>query len=93
MTFTYSISEHEKDKITFDYDEEGREQIDCQVQAGSAFIFANREGMVTLAKLLLKMAYGSYSEGFHIHLHKNFDADRPEVLSIGLVKNEDILTD
>ena len=36
--------------------------------------------MIALAKLLIKMAIGSYSEGFHLHLHKDFNADAPETL-------------
>lgn len=88
MTFTFCIPDNEQDKILFDYDEGAPERIDTQVEAGKMFVFANREGMITLAKVLLKMVDGSYSGGFHVHLRKDFNADNAEVLTIGLLKDD-----
>jgi len=84
MTFTFTIPENEKDRISFDYDDEARERFDVRVEVDQTYLFANREGMITLAKLLLKMAHGAYSDGFHVHLRKDFNADNSEVLTIGL---------
>jgi hypothetical protein len=46
------------------------------------FVYLNRSAMITLAKTLIKIAYGSYSDGFHIHVHKDFNADEPERLTL-----------
>ncbi|MCZ2080649.1 MAG: hypothetical protein LC130_37245 [Bryobacterales bacterium] len=88
MTFTFTIPQNDANQITFDYDEEAREQLDSQIEDSKPVVFMNREGMVTMAKLLLKMAHGSYSDGFHVHLHQNFDADEPEVLTIVLLDDK-----
>jgi hypothetical protein len=89
LTFTYTIPENKRDAIVFDYDDEARERLDTQVESDKILVFANREGMITLAKLLLKIAHGSYSEGFHVHLRKDFNADEPEILTIGLLVSDE----
>ena len=89
MTFTFTIPDNEHNHIAFDYDEAGREELDVSVEDGTAAVFANREGMITLAKLLLKIAYGSYTEGFHVHLRKDLNADAQEVLTLGLLGTSD----
>jgi hypothetical protein len=87
MTFTFTIPENELNRITFDYDEEAREQFDVRADGDQIYLFANSEGMITLAKLLLKIAHGSYNKGFHVHLRKDFNADSPDVLTVGLTEN------
>ena len=88
MIFVYDIASNEHNKITFDYDEEARERLDAKLKGDTLSVFANREGMITLAKLLLKMAYGSYSDGFHVHLRKDFNADNPEILTVVLSRDD-----
>jgi hypothetical protein len=82
MTFMYTIPANSQNRITFDYDEEAREVLETRIQDGQIFLFANREGMITLSKLLLTIAHGDYTEGFHVHLRKDFNADNPECLAI-----------
>lgn len=84
MNFVYDIANNEHNRITFDYDDEARERLEAKVEGNEVFLYANREGMLTLAKVLLKMAHGSYSNGFHVHLRKDFDASNPETLAIVL---------
>jgi hypothetical protein len=87
MTFTFTIPENERNRITFDYDDAAREQFDVRAEGDQIYLFANSEGMITLAKLLLKIAHGTYSKGFHVHLRKDFNADNPEVLMVGLTED------
>jgi len=42
-----------------------------------------------LAKILVKIAMSKYRAGFHVHLHQDFNADLPEVLSVGLDRSAD----
>jgi hypothetical protein len=51
-------------------------------------VYANRAGMLTLAKLLIQLSLGEYKNGFHIHLRADFsdDAARPDLLTICLTK-------
>ena len=87
MTFVYDITDNRHNKMTFDYDDEARERLEAKVEGDNVFLYANKEGMVTLAKALLKMAHGSYSNGFHVHLRKDFDASNPETITIVLAND------
>lgn len=84
MKFVYDIADNGHNKMTFDYDEEARERLEAKIEGDNVVLYANKEGMVTLAKTLLKMAHGSYSNGFHVHLRKDFDASNPETIAIVL---------
>ena len=78
--FTYTYDENARDRISFDYSPEADEKLSSSVENGVPFIYLNRSGMITLARILIKIANGSYTEGFHVHLHKDFNADEPENL-------------
>jgi len=90
--FTYTYDEDGNNRISFEYSPEADEKLASSVVNGVPFIYLNRSGMITLARILIKMANGSYSEGFHVHLRKDFNADAPEslvlLLSSGEAKNE-----
>jgi hypothetical protein len=66
------------------YECEGTERLRTKTEAGIPFVFANRAGMLALAKLLVKLGMGEYKRGFHIHLRSDFsgDAAQPDVLAI-----------
>jgi hypothetical protein len=69
---------------TIRFEHSGDETISLQVIDGATYLFANRAGMVTLAKTLLKLGLSEYKSGFHVHLRENFDADAPEILCIAI---------
>jgi hypothetical protein len=60
------------------------ERLRIEVVDGVPFIFANGSGLLTLAKILIKIALSKYRDGFHVHLRQDFNADAPEVLTVGL---------
>ena len=64
-----TIDEADKLSVDTDYDT-------CPV------IYLNKAGCVFLAKLLLQMGLGSVKSGFHMHLGKNFDPEKAEILRI-----------
>ena len=70
------------DRITFEYSEDVSERIDVNVENGVPVVYANRTGLVFLAKVFAKMASDQHSEGFHVHLGKNLDPDEGEMLRI-----------
>jgi len=86
--FTYTYEEDRKDSISFEYSPDADEKLATSVENGIPFVYLNRSGMITLAKVLIKMASGSYSDGFHVHLHENFDADALEKLVVLLSPEE-----
>jgi hypothetical protein len=87
-TFVFEFEEDAKNSITFQYSLEEDETISTSVEDNVPFLYLNRAAMITLAKILIKMAYGSYDEGFHVHLHKDFNADLPDCLTVLLQKSE-----
>jgi hypothetical protein len=52
-------------------------------------IFANPDGLLTLAKILVKMGMSNYKSGFHLHLQKDFSSDPPDVLTISVGNTTD----
>lgn len=78
----------QKDSITFEYSQDADEKLDTLIENGAPILYLNRPGMLTLAKMLIKMATGSYSEQFHVHLHKDFNADEPEKLTVMLYPDD-----
>jgi hypothetical protein len=82
--FTYQYKKDGKDSITFDYSPEADERLFTTIDSGTPFLYLNRSGMLTLAKILIKIAEGEYSKGFHVHLSRDFNADNPEVLVVML---------
>ena len=73
------------------YECKGTERLRTSIEGGVPFVFANRAGMLALAKLLVKLSMGEYKQGFHIHLRSDFsgDAAQPDVLTILLDKPVD----
>jgi hypothetical protein len=82
--YTFEFEEERPNHITFDYSPEGDEEIDTLVENGVPILYANRPALLTLAKLFIKMAIGSYEEGFHVHLRKDLNADEPDRLIVML---------
>jgi hypothetical protein len=48
------------------------------------FIAGNSSGLVTLGKFLIQMGMSEYRDGFHIHIHEDFNEDKPETLIVGI---------
>jgi hypothetical protein len=85
--FTYEFDETSPNTIHFDYSPEADERLRTAFECGSPSLYLNRSGLLTLAKILIKMSMGPYTNGFHVHLHEDLNADHPECLTIML--NED----
>jgi hypothetical protein len=81
-SFAFDFEDRSPKSIAFECD--GTERLRTSVEAGVPFVFANRAGMLALAKLLVKLSTGEYEQGFHIHLRRDFsgDAAQPDVLTI-----------
>jgi hypothetical protein len=82
--FAYEFDEPQKNLIHFDYSPDAGEAFATSVEAGVPVLYLNRSGLLTLAKTLIRMSMGPYTDGFHVHLQRNFDADQPECLTITL---------
>ena len=45
-------------------------------------MYASSQAFLSLAKAFVKIALCDYSDGFHIHLAKDFDIKQPEILRV-----------
>jgi hypothetical protein len=86
--FVYEYKVDETNSITIDYSPEGDDTIETSIENGIPFLYLNRLGMITLARILIKMATGDHQEGFHVHLRKHFSADLPECLTVLLAPDD-----
>ncbi len=80
--FEFEFDDESPNSITFEYSPDADERLEIGTEEGRPILYANASGLITLAKILLKMGLGAYTEGFHVHLHKDFNADEPECLAV-----------
>lgn len=86
--FAYEFEQDAANEISLEYSPKGDDKIDTAIQDGTPLLYLNRPGMITLARILIKMATGDYKEGFHVHLRKNFDADLKDSLIVFLAPDD-----
>ncbi len=48
------------------------------------FISGDSEGLVALGKFLIQIGMSEYRDGYHVHIHEDFNADKPEIMAIGV---------
>ena len=87
-TFTFEYEENRPDSLSYQVSLEEDERLDSSVENGVPFLYLNRSAMITLAKILIQMATGSYSEGFHLHLNKDFNEDASDGIVVLLSSKE-----
>ncbi len=51
---------------------------------GTPFISGNSAGLVKLGELLIQIGLSEYKNGFHLHIHEDFDPEKLELLIVGL---------
>jgi hypothetical protein len=72
------------DGISIEYSDSGDERLKRFDLDGVPFVAGNRAGLLTLGKLLIQLGASEYKTGFHLHLREDFDADKPEILILGV---------
>ncbi len=90
--FEYNFNDQsDRNRISFDCSESQSEQLHAYVEGNEAVIVANCAGFMTLAKLCLQLALGSYKPGFHIHIREDFsgDAAQPDQLRLAITDRRD----
>lgn len=70
------------DSISTSYS--GDEKLSRFEVNGVPFISGNSEGLVKLGELLIQVGLSDYGNGFHLHLNKDFDSDKDEILIISV---------
>lgn len=82
-TFTYEYEEGRAGSLSYDISLEENERLETLAENGAPILYMNRPAMLTLAKILIKLAEGPYSEKFHVHLKKDF-GEGPDALTVML---------
>jgi hypothetical protein len=85
-SFTFDFVDKSAKSIA--YECESAERLRTTVEAGVPFVFANRPGMLALAKLLLKIGMSEYSQGFHVHVRSDFSDDAAERDALTILLDE-----
>lgn len=80
----YEFEDLGPDRIAFAISDPPSEKMVATVEDGTTALYVNKPACRVLAEIFARLAEGSHSEGFHVHLHEDFDAVRPEVLRIAL---------
>ena len=44
----------------------------------------NSAGLVALGKFLIQIGMSEYKNGYHVHIYEDFNADKPEIIVIGI---------
>jgi len=81
-TFTFEFDDEQPNTLTYECSMAEDEKFSTSVEHGVPTIYANRSALVTLAKLVIKMASGTHADGFHVHLGQDFNSDLPDCLTI-----------
>jgi hypothetical protein len=81
--FVYEFEEDKPNSLSYEVNVEEDERLESLVEGGAPILYMNRSAMLTMAKLLIKMAHGEHAEHFHIHLKKDF-GEGPDVVTIML---------
>ena len=84
--FEFEFKDESPRNISFEYDRDIEEKLEVVMENGKPFLYANQQAYMALAKTFIKMAMCDYPIGFHVHLHKDFDADLTETLCCILKK-------
>ena len=86
-TFTYEYEEGRPGSLSYEISLEENERLETLVEDETPTLYLNRPAMLTLAKLLIKLAEGPYAEQFHVHLKKDF-GEGPDALTVMLYPDD-----
>jgi len=91
-TFSYEYEQGpDPRRFSFEYSLDEDETLDVSTSNGMLFLSLNSAGLLTLAKIFIRLADETYStDGYHIHLNQDFNADLPE--KIVIVRTPDVIT-
>lgn len=80
----YEFEDLGPDRLAFTISEPPSEKMIATSENGTTALNVNKAAYGVMAESFASLAEGSHREGFHVHLHEDFDAERPEALRIVL---------
>ena len=82
--FCFVFEEEEETSLSYEVSTDGKERLTLCEHEGQKFFYGNKEGLLVLAKICVKLALGNYPNGHHLHLNENFDEESGEIMAIGI---------
>lgn len=82
-TFVFEFEEDKPNSLSYEVSLEEDERLESLVENGTPILYMNRSAMLTMAKVLIKIAHGNHAEQFHVHLKRDF-GEGPDALTIML---------
>ena len=82
-TFVFEFEEDKPNSLSYEVSLEEDERLESLVENGTPLLYMNRSAMLTMAKVLIKIAHGNHAEHFHVHLKRDF-GEGPDALTIML---------
>jgi len=79
--FKYEFEENKPNSLSYEMSMDEDERLESFMENGIPFLNMDLSAMLTMAKLLIRFADGSYTEPFHVHVKKDF-GEGPDVLTI-----------
>lgn len=85
--FEYDFEDRSPNTMVFDFSDIEDDRLAFESHGENNILFVNRDAALVLARIFLRIAKGSYENGFHVHLHEDFDADKPLAIAVAVVGN------
>ncbi|MGA3242116.1 MAG: hypothetical protein ABSG03_38170 [Bryobacteraceae bacterium] len=87
--FHFEFEDESSDRaLTYEAAADGSDRLTMAISNGVPTLCGNPSGMLVLARILVQMAQGDYANGFHVHLHDNYDPDKPDCLTVILDRTD-----
>ena len=84
--FDYNFEDEGPRRLSYETSGDSSERAEVVIEDGTAVLYVNQRAAEVLAKILVKLALGSYSAGFHLHVPKNLNSDDAEALRVVLLE-------
>lgn len=84
--FEFHFKDEGSQRLSFECSDALDEELRAQVLHGGIVVSVNVSGCLSLAKVFIKLALGSYPNGYRIPIREDFDGNRPDALTIELRK-------
>ena len=84
LQFERDFEDQGPSRLTYEIASPDRANATVATEDGEAVLYLNEEACKVFAEIFAKLALGTYTQGFHLHVRENFDFDRAEILRISL---------
>jgi hypothetical protein len=85
LRFEFEFDDTGPSNLQYEFEGPPNQKAEVAIEAGVPSLYISKDACKVLAQIFAKLALGSHSMGFHLHLRQDFDFDKAEILRIVLV--------